>query len=324
MPLLSVVIPAFNCGEFINECLSSVLFQSLRDWECIIVDDGSTDNTFEIAETFRKQDSRFKLFRIPNSGAAKIPRDYAISQAQSSFILALDADDYLQKDALSILIDRQRESHADIVIINLHSVSRDGRIVYNKCPAVEFDKQQKLSGAEAASLTIGQWTIPGNGLIAKKLYLSRVMIPNLMNADEFDSRQVLYSANVVVFSEAIYYYRRNENSITTKLSSKTFESIHVNRLLVEFVREKYGSNSELFKTIKNYAVADIFGKRCLLYQINTLTINERRKIESDLCEFHKFLKKIGVDGLSIKPRIYMINYTVLTILAWIRSKQKIC
>ncbi len=94
-PLISIVIPAYNAEKYIEECLNSILNQTFQEWECIIINDGSTDNTPAIIENFVAKDKRFMCYTIPNSGSAKVPRDKAISYAKAQWIIDIDADDFI-------------------------------------------------------------------------------------------------------------------------------------------------------------------------------------------------------------------------------------
>ena len=95
-PILSIVIPCYNQGQFLAECLESVFNQTAKKWECLIIDDGSTDNTSEIVEQWIKKDSRFEYYYKENGGASSA-RNFGIKHAKQPYILPLDADDKIHK-----------------------------------------------------------------------------------------------------------------------------------------------------------------------------------------------------------------------------------
>lgn len=100
-PLVSIIIPAYNYANYIGDCLDSVLMQSLKEWECIVVDNGSTDNTAEVVKKYQSKDSRIKYY-YTNIRGVSLARNYAISISSGKYILPLDADDkiastYLEK-----------------------------------------------------------------------------------------------------------------------------------------------------------------------------------------------------------------------------------
>ncbi len=93
MPKVSVIIPAYNCASRIPRTINAVLSQSFGDWELIIIDDGSSDNTREVVNTFVKKDSRIKYFYQENSGGPARPKNLGLRKSQGEFIAFLDHDD---------------------------------------------------------------------------------------------------------------------------------------------------------------------------------------------------------------------------------------
>jgi glycosyltransferase involved in cell wall biosynthesis len=107
--MLSIIVPCYNQAQYLSETLQSVLDQSFTDWECIIVNDGSPDNTEEIAKQWCEKDRRFKYLRKENGGVSAA-RNAGISMAQGEWILPLDADDKIASEYLerahAIMISR--------------------------------------------------------------------------------------------------------------------------------------------------------------------------------------------------------------------------
>lgn len=100
-PVISVIVPCYNQAQFLEECLQSVLEQSFTDWECIIVDDGSPDNTEEIGLKWQSKDERFGYVKKVNGGLSSA-RNYGIERARGQFILPLDCDDKIGKDYIRL------------------------------------------------------------------------------------------------------------------------------------------------------------------------------------------------------------------------------
>lgn len=100
-PLVSIIVPCYKQAEFLNEALQSVLEQTYQNWECIIVNDGSPDITYEIAQEWLKKDSRFKYLYQENGGLSSA-RNLGIANAKGTFVLPLDADDKIANNYTSI------------------------------------------------------------------------------------------------------------------------------------------------------------------------------------------------------------------------------
>ena len=114
-PLVSVVVPCYNDGQYLSEALQSVFNQTYKNWECIIVNDGSTDNSTEIAKKWLSIDSRFSYIEIENSGVCKA-RNVGIDRAKGDYILPLDADDKISKDYLYLGIKAFLDNNALYVV----------------------------------------------------------------------------------------------------------------------------------------------------------------------------------------------------------------
>lgn len=93
-PLVSVIVPCYNQAQYLPETLDTVLAQTYQNWECIIVDDGSPDNTAEVAKTYQAKDARFNYVRKENGGLASA-RNYGIQHSSGEYILPLDSDDLI-------------------------------------------------------------------------------------------------------------------------------------------------------------------------------------------------------------------------------------
>jgi glycosyltransferase involved in cell wall biosynthesis len=111
-PLVSLIMAAYNAEQFIGESIRSVLAQTHKEWELILVDDGSLDTTGEIARSF--DDPRIRLFQQENQGVS-VARNRAIKELRGELIAIVDADDLLPPDSLEVRISRMRETGCDIV-----------------------------------------------------------------------------------------------------------------------------------------------------------------------------------------------------------------
>ena len=138
MPKISVVIPVYNTEEYLEQCLDSVLGQTLQDVEVICVDDCSRDGSYRIMEAYHARDPRVKIFRFNESKSALQARKTGVIASEGEYILFLDADDYLEPDACRKLYDKITREKVDI----LHFSSR----VVNcaNLPQGRIDSNQKL------------------------------------------------------------------------------------------------------------------------------------------------------------------------------------
>lgn len=111
--LISIIVPCYKQAEFLDECLQSVLDQTYPEWECLIIDDGSPDDTEIIVKKWTQKDARFTYFKKDNGGVASA-RNFGIAKAQGKWILPLDADDKIGKEYLKLTAEKLKEGY-DVV-----------------------------------------------------------------------------------------------------------------------------------------------------------------------------------------------------------------
>ena len=120
MDLVSLIIPVYNAEKFIEKCLDSVIAQTYTNFEVIVIDDGSVDNTKTICEKVAKKDNRIKLFSKANSGVSDT-RNMGLEIAQGKYIAFLDADDYIDPDFINVLYSGFNEKNCAITACNIYS-----------------------------------------------------------------------------------------------------------------------------------------------------------------------------------------------------------
>ena len=107
-PFFSIIIPCYNQAHFLSDCLESLQQQSYTNWEAIVVNDGSTDNTNQVANQFVTKDSRIKLFEKDNGGLSSA-RNYGLENISGQRIIFLDSDDFLYSKCLKTILDFSKE-----------------------------------------------------------------------------------------------------------------------------------------------------------------------------------------------------------------------
>ena len=122
MGRISVVVPIFDVEEYLEECLRSLVRQTVDDFEAILVDDGSTDASAAIAERFAATDDRFRLLRQPNGGLSRA-RNTGIDAAGGDYLAFLDSDDVLPPNAYELLLGTLERTRSDFATGNVHRLT---------------------------------------------------------------------------------------------------------------------------------------------------------------------------------------------------------
>lgn len=128
--LISIILPTYNHAKFLKKAIESVVCQSYIHWELIIIDNNSTDNTFEIVNTY--SDKRIKYFKTQNNGVIAASRNLGISKAKGSWIAFLDSDDWWTIDKLSKCLKYINSNTIDLVYHDLFLVSKPNQIIFKK------------------------------------------------------------------------------------------------------------------------------------------------------------------------------------------------
>lgn len=247
IPLVTLIMPAYNAESFIGEAISSVQAQTVKDWELMVVDDGSADDTMSVARRYAESDARITVHSMPRpSGSAYQPRKMAILMSRSEFVSPLDADDWIEPTCLEQLLDKAAESGAELVYPTMFRGDNGAELLTPRDASL-YDGVHE--GKDCVRLTLDGWRINANGgLIKRKCYLDAYerfgSDISYSCADELLTRQLLFIAPKVAFSPAKYFYRPNPASITRKRSLKLFDFLINNRELLEFTKRHYGGGSE--------------------------------------------------------------------------------
>ncbi len=127
-PLVSIITPSYNSADFIAETIQSVKAQTYQNWEMLITDDGSTDNTIAIIETYTKHDPRIKLYRSNlRSGSPAAPRNRSIKEAKGKYIAFLDSDDLWEPFKLSEQVEFAETNQYAVVFSHYEKIMYDGQ-----------------------------------------------------------------------------------------------------------------------------------------------------------------------------------------------------
>ena len=132
-PKISVIVPIYNAELYLEQCIESVLNQTLRDIELLLIDDGSTDSSFLICEKYKKRDNRIQLYTNKNVGQG-LERNFGIKKSTGEYIAFLDSDDQYKENMLEKLYQRAIETNADIALHNrfVFCVVRFKKRLYSK------------------------------------------------------------------------------------------------------------------------------------------------------------------------------------------------
>lgn len=210
-PLLSVIIPVYGVEEYIAQCLDSVIHQTYKNMEIIVINDGTKDRSAEIAKEYAKQDSRIKVYDFSNGGVS-IARNRGLERASGDYIAFLDSDDWIMPNMYEKLIEKIREYGADIVKC---SVIESGAL-NGKNKLIAFNNDMELPPPINEHYFDGfLHTVVWNAIYKSSLAKKILFPENVVYEDNYASGMYYALADkVVVVKDAYYNYRVNNFGIS--------------------------------------------------------------------------------------------------------------
>ncbi|MBQ9254553.1 MAG: glycosyltransferase family 2 protein [Bacteroidales bacterium] len=315
MPLVSVIIPVYKAEQYIEKCIESFLSQTLRDFELLLVDDGSPDRSGEICESFTT-DERVKVFHKQNEGVA-LTREYGMNKATGEYTIHADPDDWVEKTMLEKLYNKAKQDDADMVICDFY-LETNGKVLY---------QHQKPTTNSTVAKDILRFNIERSlctKLIKRECY-SRYdvhFVKGFNHGEDFlVSMQLCCHPELKIsyLPEAFYHYVKifNENSITkNRENSYNKESFDYDcrylQVLSKYIDDKeeydYQEAVNIFRAF-SYKVFtskefkdNFYSKRKMLY-------HQMGKMKGGLL----YLSSLGLNWLSY-PLYKIISNTKKTIL----------
>lgn len=253
--MVTIIVPAYNAAPYLRETLESVKAQSFTDWECIVVDDGSTDSTLEIAESFRAADPRFRVVTRPNGGLSAA-RNTGLDNAQGEWICFVDADDTLFPHSLRHLMELTRYGRLIVggamTRVNAHTPRRDRKINLNL-----FTPEQALS-----DLLYQRSLLPSAS--AKLYHCSLFMNESFREGILYEDIDIMYrlirrSNGVALSDETVYYYRVTPGSLTERFTPRRLDVLAVTERMEQFIAAHYPALLPAARSRRLSAAFNMFG-----------------------------------------------------------------
>ena len=243
MVKVSIGVPVYNVEVYLRECLDSIMNQTFKDFEVIMVDDGSTDNSFNICQEYVARDNRFKLIHQENKGLAGA-RNTCLKYMHGEYITWIDSDDKVKPDYLEKLLQVQEETDAQIINCVRHDIKNGIEHYYDYTPLYKDLKRIELSGRDALrGVLFDRYSIITlwGTLIDRKLYKGWFCSQGV-KFEDVDNKFKLYlrTNKVALVPEQLYGYRqRNDSIMGNAIHQKTFlEELKLTKDLIHFI-EKY-------------------------------------------------------------------------------------
>lgn len=253
MPTISIIVPAYNCEDTIKQCIDSIINQTSTDWELVIVNDGSTDKTKEICESYLDSEKVF-LYTQSNSGVSSA-RNLGVEHSTGDYLLFVDSDDSLLPDALSIVKNTIKD--ADICYYNYQKINSRNLVLVDYIENASIIDFKEFSSIFCELFESGYINPPWGKCYRRALIKERFR--NNINIGEdllFNLNYIKQCSSISLVPHAIYNYREaNSNSLSNNNKDKMDQLKNVYAESIQICGNLF-EDSKSYKCITNKYIVD--------------------------------------------------------------------
>ena len=318
--LISVIIPVYNVEKYIEQCIESIINQTYKKIEVILIDDGSIDKSGAICDEYAKIDKRIIVIHKENGGLSDA-RNKGIDIAKGEYITFVDSDDYVKENFIEDLYTAIINNNAKLSICNIIMVDEDGNTIEN----LGFSSDKLVNGKEILKgiceyRNLIEGIVAWNKMYSKDFFKENRYPKGKIHEDEFLTYKILYFANkVAITNRFLYYYRKNDNSITSK-------KFNVKRLdFIEALEERlvfYNSYKE--KYLYNKTFERIINVIRIYYIKVKKYIADSKEIQKKLLKKYRkmFVEFIGIKDISFITKIKALAFYIMPNVFFELKKRK--
>lgn len=293
-PLVSVVVPVYNVEKYLRTCLDSVLAQSHKNLQVVVVNDGSVDSSLAIAESYT--DPRLEVVSKPNGGLSSA-RNFGLARARGDYLCFVDSDDSLHPDFVRQLMEGISKLQADLAICGLARFSDDSELSIMNQPGKEarwclFSQKEAITQLYGGAV-LQQLTVAVSKLYPRRIYKNLHFPEGRLHEDVAVALPVMLQSQRVALTRApFYHYRCNESSIMTTPSWKHIDGI-------DFYEEHHKLLSDLQLPQAELALLAAFkaGINCLVEYSTDPSYRQDSRYRSLQKRVQKLARRVPLKGL---------------------------
>lgn len=307
--LISIIIPIYNVEQYLNQCMDSVLNQTYKNIEILLINDGSTDYSGEICEKYAKKDRRVRVIHNKNQGVS-ISRNIGIKEAKGSYITFVDSDDFVSEVYIETLYHLIVNNHADISIIGNDE---------------QLGSKIKKANRKLRKILNPEETI---GKILEEKYLSAVCWGKMYKRDLFKNDKMRFDQAMKIgedlkfmlpiidnckkisvdTTQYLYHYRLNEQSITQQKGKKDLwlQEILLSEQIIKWIRKEHPSI--VHRAIQRYVRANITFLVKMIKEKSDSLEEEIKQVQNNINDYKfQYLFK-GSSRMQDKIKLILITF----------------
>ncbi|MCI6517388.1 MAG: glycosyltransferase [Lachnospiraceae bacterium] len=297
MEKVSVIVPVYNTRQYLGKCVESIIHQTYRHLEILLIDDGATDGSGELCDKYAEKDDRIRVVHQINKGISAA-RNKGLNLASGEYISFVDSDDYIEENMIEKMLEKQVETNADMIICNFKQITEEGCVIQknNGITDETIDALQVLKrfADERGWAYITVW----NRLYKRKIF-EKIRFPEgKTHEDEWIAADIYESCNkITLTSDSYYLYRINADSIM----GKKWNIAHLDGVEAVYRRFlKYQKNGWYDQVPATFFCA----RRMLesMKNMNFVTAEDKKRRREVIREYRYMLRCVGNEA-SFKDRL---------------------
>lgn len=276
---LSIIVPVYNVEKYLGNCLESIINQTYKNWELIIIDDGSNDNSYHIADHYTTHNSQVRLIKLNQNIGVGNARNIGIKEAKGKYLSFIDSDDWIDNNFYSRLIEQIETDKSEIAVCGVkteYSNSKSSQFRYS------YAVSNCITNSYALKLLVNSYNLDQfiSPIVPNKIYLSSFVRQNNLYFDPSRSFQddyfsffcMIYAKKISIVPDIYYHYYQREDSITHVFSKRLVDDCL--EILLQ-IKERL-KNEKIFSQYSQEYYS--FFERCLSSLLNMLHSREHDNI----------------------------------------------
>ena len=241
-PLVTIIVPVYNTQEYLTRCLDSIVNQSYRHFELLLIDDGSRDDSGRICDDYAAKDSRIKVFHLENGGVSNA-RNFALNHASGEYIQFLDSDDWISPEATRLFVRTITTSQCDMVISDFYRVS--GKRLSQKG---DIEEDGVMTRQEFANIMLENPADFYYGVLWNKFYRREIiesvhlrMDPQISWCEDFlfNLEYIRHANSFAALQVPVYYYVKRKGSLISTQSINLTNTMKMKLNVFEYYNRFY-------------------------------------------------------------------------------------
>ena len=337
--MISIIMPVYNKYDYLTKSLNSIINQTYKDFEFIIVDDGSSDGSEKICDEYAQKDSRIKVIHLKNAGVSNA-RNVGLDNAKGKYLQFIDSDDYVDEDMLEKLYSKASEHDVDIVISGITKVNHDYETLNITLPQLigVKSKNEMLENFASEQRSTGIYGCVSNKFIKRDIVekFKLRFDTKIKLAEDLDFYLKLYEhiSSIYFYDASFYYYIQNAANSST---SENFKHDYLTQINISLRQKDLLSKNNMLNennlntidyVITNFTLCyiyDEFGRSYSKYKKRLNYIYDNQKIQDSLTQtkqnkFNKIIICLLSKNMSCLSYILLLNRNIIrSTYKWLKT-----